>query len=102
MNEICEKCLKRMREKHPTMIDCAFRHNGDEDECDTKRIFALIISIKQMRLDTIKTKNEEIITPMGKSYCNARIQTLNDVLTAIDMIFYREVEEDAKGKGKDL
>lgn len=30
----CPLCMKMMREEHPNMIDCAFRHNNDEHLCD--------------------------------------------------------------------
>lgn len=57
--------------------------NNEKDE----RIKALQNSIRQMRLDTINMKNKEIITPMGKSYCNARIQAFTDVLEVMNELW---------------
>ena len=51
------------------------------------KITALQESIEKMRLDTINMKNKEIVTPMGKSYCNARIQAFNDILELINMLW---------------
>lgn len=32
-SNICEKCMPKMLEANPKMIDCAFRHNNDEHLC---------------------------------------------------------------------
>lgn len=61
-----------------------------------QKVIALKESIEKMRLDTLNLKNKEIITPMGKSYCNARIQAFNDVLEIIKEVY----GYDTNGKSK--